>query len=237
MQELLVLTGNPKRRKSGKRRSPAQRAATRRMLAANRSRFHSNPKRRKSRRKSSAVASAAPVRHRRRSTSRRVARRAGRRSGGSSFRSMGSGLMGMAKAGAIAGSGAILNDVAMGLLQQAMPTTQAIAGPVNTDGSINYTYYAAKAATAFVIGRYFPMRNIGPQLGAGAFAVLAYQILRGVIPAGAIPMGRMGFYNPARIASGGIGKIIDLPNRMSMPGANAASVMRMAGRNNSIVRR
>lgn len=203
MQELLLLQGNPSKRRGGKkRRSAAQRAATRKMLAANR-----NPAKRR--------AKSAPA--------RRSARRSGSKGMSSAFRGMGGGILAMVKVGAVAGGGAILNDVAMGLLQKAMPGTAAIAGPVNADGTVNYTYFAAKGFTAYAMARYLPVA-IAPQLGAGAMTVLVYQLLRGMIPAGSVPMG---YYNPARIANMGNVKRI-LPLQSGGEGSNAASAMQMA---------
>lgn len=214
MQELLLLQGNPSKRRGGKkRRSAAQRAATRKMLAANR-----NPAKRRSKRAKSTAVSA-PARR----SARRGARRSASRGVSSSFRGMGGGILAMVKVGAVAGGGAILNDVAMGLLQKAMPGTAAIAGPVNDDGTTNYVYFAAKGFTAYAMAKYLPLR-IAPQLGAGAMTVLAYQLLRGMIPAGRVPMG---FYNPARIANMGNVKRI-LPLSSGGEGSNAASAMSMA---------
>jgi hypothetical protein len=186
---------NPSRRrraKGGKHRSAAQKAATRRMLAANRGRrsVHANPGKRHRRR----AAHRNPiVRHvYRNPTAHRKSRRSVRRTR-HSF-SHGGGIMGMLKAGAIAGSGALLNDVLMGFAAKVLPPTMTT--PQNADGTTNFTYFAAKGALALTLGTFGKRVLPGAMAGTmaqGALTVLAYQLMRGMVPAS---LG-LGYYNPA----------------------------------------
>jgi hypothetical protein len=217
MNEILLLQGNPSKRRKGsrKRRSAAQRAATKRMLAANRARSGA-PKRRKSRRK----ASAAPIARRARRAVHRVARRA-RRHGylGTGFGS----AMGVLKTGAIMGGGAVVADVGMGfvvkLLAGSMPS---LTTPVNADGSTNYGYLALKGGLIYAMGKYGSrVTRHAPTMAAGAAAVMLYQVLRGLLPQdGSIPLG---YFNPGKIVTGGnLGRIMkDTSNsRNSVIGAS-----------------
>lgn len=78
MSQILLLQGNPsKRRKSRKHRSAAQRRATAKLVAMNR-----NPAKRKSRRKSRKSSAVAVVRRSSRRSVRRSARRSFSRSSG-----------------------------------------------------------------------------------------------------------------------------------------------------------
>lgn len=236
--QVLLLSGNPsRRRRSGKRRSAAQRAATARMLAANRSRrVHRNPSKRR-RRKSTAVAVARP-----RSVSRRSSRRIARRSGASrSMAGVGRNLMSMVKVGAVGGGGALLADIGMGFVAQQFPTS-GFATKLNADGTINPMYYAAKGALVYVMGAYGGrVTRYAPAMAQGAFAVMLYEVMKSFIPAGSVPMAGMGYFNPARVVQGGIGgmnrilavprtmgKIVNLPNASSSQGAIAANAMRLA---------
>lgn len=212
MNELLLLKGNPSRRKSRKRRSPAQRAATRRMLAANRSRFGHNPSKRKRRR---SVRVAGVVAHR---TKRRIRRSF--RSGGS-VRSMGSGIAGMVKNGAIAGGGAVLADVGMGLIAKFAPTATTLTSRLNADGTMNYAYFATKGALIWAMSKYGSrVTRYAPTMAAGALAVMAYQLILSFMPTdGSIPLG---YFNAGHIANGGnLGRITRNPGgvrRVGMQG-------------------
>lgn len=242
MQPLLLLEGNPsRRRRSGgkKRRSAAQRAATRRMLAANRA--TRNPSRKRRSRRAAPSAAAPAVRRRSRRSVARVSRRRSRRSsfGGFSLGGAGRSVLGMVKAGAIGGGGAVLTDVAMGFLAQQFPTQTALTQRTDGAGNINPMYYGAKALVAYGIGRFGArLTRHAPAMAAGAFTVMSYEIIKTLIPAGTVPMGGVGYYNPARIVSGGVGayantrpalaRILPLPAGGQSPGAVAARSMRMA---------
>lgn len=222
MSQILLLKGNPsKRRRSGKRRSPAQRAATARMLAANRGRR--NPSKR---RKSHAV-SAAPVKHRRRRGAKRSARRISRRSSGMGGGS--SNMMNLLKTGAIMGGGAVVADVGMGLIAKFMPTTAGsslnLTTRVNADGSVNYMYYATKGALAWAMAKYGSrITRHAPAMAAGALAVMAHDLMLTFMPTdGSIPLAGVGFFNPGRITQGGsLGRIMRNPS--GIPLANTATM-------------
>lgn len=173
-------TLNPRRRRRHKHRakarrrhrSAAQRAATARMLAA---RFGANPRRRARR------------------SSRRVARRSGHRVR-RHFSSIAPGAMSMLKNAGLMGAGAVVVDVGMGYVGKVLP---AAASPVNADGTTNWMYFAAKAGLALGIGIYG--RRVLPggfagKAAEGALAVMAYQIVRGLVPSG-VALGA--YLNPA----------------------------------------
>lgn len=191
----LMLIGNPKRRSGAKRRrSPAQKAATRRMLAANRAR--KNPAARKRRRTARrSVAVAGPV--------RRTARRSVRRSARRSFSGMTSGIrasgaLGLVKAGAIGGAGAVAVDIAFGQAGRILPA--GWVSPMNADGSTNWLYFAAKAGAAVALGMYgrkVMPAPIAAKMAEGSLTVLSYQIMRGMIPASI----GLGYYNPVPVMS------------------------------------
>ncbi len=197
MSQILLL-GNPRKRRARKGRSAAQKAATRKMLAANRSRrgLRRNPSKRRARR-SVAVVSAAPARRRSRRSVARVARRSRRSSGRKLFGGLGSGLGGnavsMVKSGAIGGAGAVANDVLFGLAGKVLPA--GWVSPVNADGSTNWLYFAAKGGTAIglgLFGRKVMPGNLAAKMADGALTVLSYQLMRPLVPAT-----MLGYYNPA----------------------------------------
>jgi hypothetical protein len=183
-----IFTINPSRRKHHKRtksrkhRSPAQRAATRRMLAANRSR---RPGR--ARHHSPAVVFSNPRRKRRsvRHVARAVHRRARRAMRGFSLRGAGGGIMSLVKNGAIGGAGAAVTDVGMGFAGRFLPSN--LTARFNADGSVNWLYYLTKGAIALGIGtagRKIPgMSGVAPRMAEGAFTVMSYEIIRGFLPA------------------------------------------------------
>lgn len=179
---------NPSRRRKRRKskshrrgRSAAQRAATARMLAANRSR-------RRGSRRSRRVYASNP----RRTSSRRRNRGFARMP---NFRAAGTNAVSLLKSAGVAGAGAVAVDIGMGYLGRIFPT---VALPVNTDGTTNWLYFAAKTGFAVglgTMGRKLP--GVGPyaaKMGEGALVVLAYQILRGFVPTG-IALGA--YFNPA----------------------------------------
>jgi len=210
LNEILLLKGNPsKRRKARKGRTAAQRAATRRMLAANRSRFLRNPSKapKSKKRKTRKSASSAPRRK-----SRRVSRMPGHSSN----------LVSMLKQGAFMGGGAIVADVGMGLIGKFMPTMPQLTSRVNADGSINYTYFAAKGALIYAMGKYGSrVTRHANTMAAGALGVMAYELLRTMMPTdGSIPLG---YFNPGRIVSGGnLGRI--MRNQAGVPGQQSGAL-------------
>ena len=181
----LLNTKRRGKRKTASRRtcSPAQRAATARMLAANRSsrRTRRNP----SKRRAVSVASA-PAR-------RRTSRRSSRRASFSVSRMTGGGAATLLKNGAMAGAGAVGVDVLFGYAAKVLPANMAT--PVDSTGGTNWLYFAAKAALAVGVataGKRFIPAKIAVAMGEGALAVMSYQIVRGMLPAGIA----MGAYSP-----------------------------------------
>lgn len=211
----ILYTVNPRhKRKSAARhsrrhRSAAQRAATARLLAFNRARRGGGSAPRRRRRSSHAASMSVNPRRRRRSRSfRRNPSRAA-----SSMRRMfsGSGVGGMLQNGAIMGGGAVAVDIAMGYASSMLPAT--MVSPVNTDGTANWGYFGAKTALALAIGmfgRKLPVvGKYAPQMAEGALAVMAYQLMRPMVPASIA----LGYLNPTptmrpvrRVA--GVGKYV-----------------------------
>lgn len=213
MTQLWAIGANPRRRKarkSRKHRSPAQRAATRRMIAANRSRFgiRANPRRRSRRVRRNPVAAM--------SHHRRVARRAS-----SGFRGMGSGAMGLVKAGAVGAGGALTVDIAMGFVNGFLPATMSTK--LNADGSPNYVNYAAKGALAVALA-HFGRRLVGPgiahTMAAGSFTVMAYELLRpmvqNILP-GSLTLGYYANMPGTRMTPANMGRL-GLANYQQIPG-------------------
>ena len=190
-----VSAANPRRKarkaKSNPRRArtAAQKAATARMLAANRAK---SPSRRRARR-GSAVATV-------RSQARRAVRRASSAMGGVSMHNMGGSAMSLIKGGAIGAGGALGVDLAMGFLNPMLPAS--FAAKLNADGSPNYLNYAAKGAVAMavgVLGAKVMRPAMARELAAGSFTVMAYELLRplavNVLPASM----SLGWMSPGRI--------------------------------------
>jgi hypothetical protein len=235
----LLYTINPSKRRRGskkarsrKHRSAAQRAATARMLAANRARrrgrshpmaAHSNPRRRRR-----------SVRHH----ARRIMRRFHRNP--MKLPNMG-GVTGMLKNGLIGGAGAVFVDIGMGYTSKVLPAT--LATPNNADGSANWGYVGVKTALALALGlfgRKVPVigRAAG-QMAEGALTVLSYQILRPMVPSAI----SLGYLNPAPTMrpQSGVGRYLSayqnvkgarVPVRQvaaASRGANAAQVLSLVG--------
>lgn len=209
MSQMLLLTANPKRRKAGKRkatRSPAQRAAFAKMIAANK-RSNPSPARSGKKRRRRASVAAAPSR---------------RRSGGSSGFSRGNlaaQATSLAKNGAIGGAGALGLDVIMGYANGILPAS--VASRVNSDGSTNWLYYGVKGALAVgvgVIGQKVVSAPVAAKLAEGALTVMAYELARGMMPT-SVPLG---FVNPAPTLNGvrGVNRILNTSQSLPRPGMN-----------------
>lgn len=187
----LLLVGNPaKRRKSRKPRTAAQRAATAKMLAANRAR--KNPaKRRKAR---TASAAKPVIRYRTRARKNPARRRARRNpiSGGLNMRS----IVAQLKNAGIGAAGAIGVDVGFGFVQSYLP--EAVQAPVDAAGNMNPAYYAAKGATAIVAGL-LAKRLIGSaraaQMVEGSLTVTMHDAAKQFL-AGNVPSLTLGAYAP-----------------------------------------
>lgn len=222
---------NPSKRRK-KHRSAAQRAATRKMLAA---RFHRNP-----RRKRKAATTEVQVKRkytkRRGRKSARIGVRRGRRSGGFAAKFSSGAITALLKNGAIAGGGAVLVDIGMGYASGMLPASMAT--PTDSNGALQWGYVGAKAGLALLLGtlgkRIMPAEIAGT-MAEGALTVLSYQLIRPMVPASL----KLGYINPAPVANRtqavgayvrGAGAYAALPVRASVParrGANAAQVVRM----------
>jgi hypothetical protein len=172
MAQLMLI--NPAKRPGKRRRkatrSPAQKAATRRMLAANRRTRHAAPKRRRNPIAASAV-------HR---VTRRTRRARSRNPIGMT------GIMSGITDAAIGAGGALAVDMAFNYL------------PLPANMKTGMVGVAAKAATAIAlgtVGRKVLGRTAG-KMAAGALTVIAYDALKGFVPGAASPVAGLGYFNP-----------------------------------------
>lgn len=185
MSQLLLL--NPKARSKRKtsakrkpRRTAAQRAATARMLAANRSRrsVSHNPAPRRSRRK--------PYRRNPIGRARRSVAMIGN-----------SGAMGLLKSGVAAGVGAVGVDIAFGQISRFLPASMAT--PLDATGGTNWLYFVAKFGVAVgvaYVGRKTRFRKFTDAAAVGSATIMAYQITRSMLPA-SVALGA--YVNPGRV--------------------------------------
>lgn len=200
MAALWTIAANPRRkaRKSRKHRTAAQRAATARMLAANRARRGGSAKRRTRRspaRARTVVVHANPRRAARRASPRRSARRSSARASMASF---GNSLVGYLKTGAAGAGGALVVDAGYGFLASMLPVSMQSKTDATT-GGINYMYYAGKGALATAVGAFGPKimpARIAHAMAAGSFVVMMYEIIRPMV-AQALPTVNLGWFNPA----------------------------------------
>ncbi len=192
MPAQMLLLGNP----SGRRRRRHAKRAKRRHRSKT---FTVNPHqrrvhRRARRRHSAPVMYANPRRRSRRAAARRMGLRAAE----------------ILKAGTWGGAGALTIDLVMGTVGQMLPA--ALSQPTDaTSGATNWGYYGTKGALALglaMFGSKVMPPKIAAEMGAGAVTVVAYQIFRGLIPAGTLPLGA--WFNPAPIIA---------PSRAALPGA------------------
>lgn len=190
-----------RRRKSSKKASPAQLRARAKFAAMARARAkHRRPARRRAH-TATVLANPAPRRRRRhvsvanRHHSRRIRRNP------ISVRSLTHSALGMVKEAAIGGAGAIGVDLIMGQAIKYLPDT--MTSRYTTDGTVNWSYYAAKTglalAAAFAGGKMLPAkaRSYVMQAAQGSLIVQAYEIERSLLPAELT----LGYYNPARVAA------------------------------------
>ena len=206
MSALWTIAANPRRRRKvggRKTRSAAQRAATRKMLAANRSRrsgVSANPRRRRRVVHHRAIRRN-PVAKRR--TSRRAARRS---SGRMSMGGMKAGAFALLKAGAIGAGGALTVDVAMGFLNGYLPATMNTK--LNADGTVNYLNYAVKGALAVSLahfGKRMVSAETANRMATGSFTVMAYEILRPMVVNVMPATMSLGWFSPGRVMRPGVG--------------------------------
>ncbi len=194
MGTLWTIAANPRKRRSRKTRSPAQKAATRRMLAANRARKNSAPARRRRARKS--VARSPVARVTRRSVRRSSARRSSRRMS-AGFRSVTGGAFGLLRAGAIGAGGALTVDVAQGFVNSFLPASMATK--MNADGTPNYINAAVKFGVTLGVrslASKVVSADTANKMALGAVTMQVYELARpfvqGILPATM----SLGWYSP-----------------------------------------
>lgn len=179
MDEVLLINPAPRKRKA--RRTAAQRAATRKMIAANRAR--KNPARR--RRKNPAAVAANPAPRRRRRNPISLGRVRSRRRRNPSM--MSGGYMGPLKDAMVQGAGAVAMDVVHAQLARFLPASfQPVPGSVGIGD-------AARAVLTLVIGRALrgPTRGLSMKAAAGSLTVQAHGLIKGFVPA-SLTMGYAG---------------------------------------------
>lgn len=193
MSQLLLINPRRRRAKSAKRRHRARRRMTAKQL-----RFFGQRRRRHS---TAVYANPRKRRRSRRASARRSYRRSFRRMSGAVRASL-PGVLSTVKAGFVGGAGAIAVDALYAQAGRILPAS--VMSRYNADGSLNLTYYGAKAAVAIGAGlavqRFVPgARGMAAQAIAGSFTVMAYEILRTYMPAG-VPLG---YFNPALVTESG----------------------------------
>ncbi len=199
MSQLLLI--NPRRRRKHRVRARKRRGARR--MTAKQLKYFGPRKRRvsRSRRRSAPAFLANPRKRKYRRRGRSVSRSA-RRIGGQIRASFG-GITSSLKTGVTGGAGAVVVDMAMGQAAQYLPAT--LTSRYSADGTLNYSYYATKAALAIGLGivgqRYLPgnMKRLAATGAEGALVVMSYEILRSVLPANLT----MGYFNPAIVTQSG----------------------------------
>jgi hypothetical protein len=199
--QLLLLGNHHKRRHSRhRRRDAAGHFLANPGRSHRRRRVHRNPESRSTRRRAARMG----WRHRRHYRRNPSMRRHGVRA------------MELVKAGLWGGAGAISVDLIMGTVGQMLPASFSQPNDPTT-GSANFGYYATKGALALglaMFGSKFLPSRVAAEMGAGAVTVVAYQVMRGLVPAGTLPLGA--WFNPAPIFG----------TRAQIPGAAAP---RMSG--------
>lgn len=187
-----VLLINPSRRKgsggSRKPRSAAQRAATKKLVALNRTHRTSNPSRR--RRSYRAASRSTSVMH----SIRR--HRKTRRRNPISIPHMGA-IGNTLKTAAFGAVGGIAVDALMTYL----PLPASLITRTDATGRTNYMYYATKAAIALGIGS-FGRKILGShasQLAEGALVVNIYDLMRTLMTGAGMTLG---YYNPGMVVRG-----------------------------------
>jgi hypothetical protein len=213
MPQLLLI--NPGRivKKSRKSRTPAQRAATRRMIAANKRR--ASPAKRRKARRSNPLPAVSRVARRAGRVARRTYSRIRRRRNPISLGGTSSYLSAF-KDAAVQGAGAVAVDVAYGYIEPMMP-----AALQRKPGSLGLGD-AVKAIATVALGRLLsrPTRGLSQRAAKGALTVQVHGIVSGLLPAGmANGVGRVGWMTaaPTINASARVG-----PNRLGNVGAYTA---------------
>ncbi len=209
MPALWTIAANPRKRRARKssgrkHRTAAQRAATRRMLAANRARRGGRSVAVNPRRRRRAVRTIHHTRVIRSNPKRRSVRRGARR--GMNLGGMKAGAFALLKAGAIGAGGALTVDVAMGFVNGYLPATMNTK--LNADGSVNYLNYAVKGALAIGLahfGKRVVSAETANRMATGSFTVMAYEIMRPMAVSVMPATMNLGYFAPGRRALQGMG--------------------------------
>jgi hypothetical protein len=222
MAEMLLINPRRRARKGGsKRRSAAQRAATRRLVAMNRARSGSS--RRRARRRNPmapAIVAMNPRRRRmaRRSNPIRMTRR--RRNpvmlGGFSFRSVVSAM----QDALIQGGGAVAMDLLHGQINRFLPQMlQRTPGQVGLGDVV-------KASITVLIGTALrgPTRGLSMKAATGSLTVQAYDIVSNLLPTTM----QLGYMTPGRVTQGAsrVGPNRGIVGRYTAPGGPTALLNR-----------
>lgn len=210
MAEMLLINPRRRTRKARKAgRSAAQRAATRRLVAMNRSR-------RRARRRNPAPAAVVAMNPRRRRMARRsnpvrMVRR--RRNpallGGFSFRT----VINAVKEAAIQGGGAVAFGLVHGKIQEMLPDNlKVIPNQVGIGDAL-------KAGLTVLIGSVLngPTRGLSMRAATGALTVQAYELIKTQLPSGYT----LGYMTPGVITQGqaNVGPDRGMVGRYTQPGA------------------
>lgn len=186
MAQMLLINPGKIVTKRKKTRTAAQKRATAKMIAANRSRraARKTPRRTKARRARRANPSPLATYRRvsrRRSTVGRVARRVRRRRNPISL-GRASGIVGMFKDAMIEGAGAVAVDVGYGYVNRMLPPSMQ-----STPGALN-AGTAVKALITAVAGKFLGRYTKGLALKAarGSLTVQARDAIAGMLPAGMV---------------------------------------------------
>lgn len=181
----LAVFSNPAKRRSRKARSPAQKAATRKMLAANRAR--KNPAKHRARKAHHAVARRNPAK---RYAVKHHARRTRRNPISAHLGS----IKALVTGAGIGAAGALGVDVAFGFVQSYLPAS--LSTEKDAAGATNYGYYLAKGATA-VAAAMALKKLIGPgraaQVATGSLTVTLYRAMAQFL-ASTVPSVKLGMH-------------------------------------------
>lgn len=169
--------------------SPNPRKRRRKMSAKQRKYFGGGKRKRRIARRQAGFVAMPGFTHKRRGRRRsmraviRHSKRRARRAFASFSRS---GAMGLLRAGAVGGAGAVLVDVAMGQIAPFLPAALAVPKD-NQTGAVNYGYFGTKAALAIALGIYgrrLPViGRYSEGMAEGALTLIAYQFMRPLVPA------------------------------------------------------
>lgn len=225
MAEMLLINPRRRSRKSGsKRRSAAQRAATRRLVAMNRSR--SGGSRRRARRRNPAAPAIVSMNPRRRRMARRSnpirairRRRNPAMLGGFSFRS----VLGAMQEALVQGGGAVAMDLLHGQINRFLPDMlKRVPGQLGIGDVV-------KASLTVLIGSVLkgPTKGLSMKAATGSLTVQAYDIVKTHILPSTMTLGYM---TPGVVTQGAsrVGPNRGMVGRYTAPGGPTALLNRYA---------